>query len=200
MCGVRGKAPTKIMSMTKAEKLLQAVVKSAKSFKTGEDKYRGLSTKLSEVLWNAYKGMAKDATKVDDTVIKTLESTLVDEGGLEAQSAKNALSKALRKNGINRRETKQDKENTKAAKQGVQAKTVGNKSKGATAKQKLEQLAVSLCNGDKVAAQKLAHSVYESLKKQVANAKTLANGKKATGTDNIVSVPKGESILEKEAA
>ena len=182
--------------MTQNDRLLAAVVKSAKSYKTGEDKYRTLSTKLSEVLWSAYEVMAKDKTKVDDKVIKTLETTLVDEGGLEVQSAKNALSKALRKNGIKRRETKQDKEDTKAAKQGVQPKTVGNKSKAATAKVKLEQLAVSLCNGDKHAAQKLAHSVYESLKKQV----TLAKGKKATGTDKIVAVPKGESIPEEKAA
>mgnify|MGYP003146386525 FL=1 len=188
------------MAITQHDRLLQAVVKSAKSFKTGEDKFRGLRKKLSEVIWSAYNGMAKDATKVDDKVIKTLESTLVDEGGLEVQSAKNALSKALRDNGVKRRETKQDKENTKAAKQGVQAKTVGNKSKAATAKVKLEQLAVNLCNGDKHAAQKLAHSVYESLKKQVAQAKTLAKGKKATGTDKVVSVPKGESIPEEKAA
>ena len=186
--------------MTQNDRLLAAVVKSAKSFKTGEDKFRGLRKKLSEVIWSAYNGMAKDATKVDDKVIKTLESTLVDEGGLEVQSAKNALSKALRDNGVKRRETKQDKENTKAAKQGVKPKTVGNKKGNASAKVKLEQLAVNLCNGDKEAAKKLAHSVYESLKKQVSQAKTLAKGKKATGTDKIVSVPKGESIPEKKAA
>jgi len=188
------------MAMTQNDRLLAAVVKSAKSYKTGEDKYRTLSTKLSEVLWSAYEVMAKDKTKVDDEVIKTLETTLIDEGGLEVQSAANAMSKTLRKNGIKRRLTKQDKEDAKAAKQGVKPKTVGNKKGNASAKVKLEQLAVNLCNGDKEAAKKLAHSVYESLKKQVSQAKTLAKGKKATGTDKIVSVPKGESIPEKKAA
>jgi len=196
--------------VTVTEKLLKAVATKAKSFKTSDDRTSGLRKKLMETLWTAYTGTVEDSTKADDNVIKQLESTLVDEGGLEVQSAKNIVSKTLRSNGVKRRETKQDKEDKKAAKQNRAANKVGNKRKNATAKDKLEQLAVNLSNGDKAAAQKLAHSVYESLKKQVAadakkakeaqDKKTLAKGKEATGTDKVVSVPRGESIPDEKAA
>ena len=141
-----------------------------------------------------------DKSEANDEVIKKLQSTLVDEGGMVVQSARNIMSETLRDNDIKRRQTKQDKEDKKAAKQNRPAKKVSNGTKNAGPKEKLEQLAVNLCNGDKDAAKKLAHSVYESLKKQVAaDAKasskaTPSKGSKATGTEKIVAVPKGETV------
>ena len=177
------------------EALLKAVVNKAKSFKTSDGKTQDLRKGLLEVLWTAFEGMTKEWRKglsatawtdKDDEVVKQLEKRLIDDAGLQVQSAKNLLSKALRNNDVNRRQTKQDKENKKAAKQNRAPKKVSNKTKNAGPKEKLEQFAVNLCSGDKLAAQKLAHSVYESLKKQ----------------NEIVAVPKGETIesVQKKAA
>ena len=201
----RGQRPLNlkiIMAETyKSDVLLQAVVKKAKLFTTSETTTKNRKKTLKEVLWTAYAAMAgTDKSKANDEVIKKLESTLVDEGGMVVQSAKNIMSETLRDNDIKRRQTKQDKEDKKAAKQNRPSKKVSNGTKNAGPKEKLEQLAVNLCNGDKDAAKKLAHSVYESLKKQVAaDAKasskaTPPKGSKATGTEKIVAVPKGETV------
>ena len=95
----------------KSEVLLQAVAKKAKLFTTSETTTKNRRKTLKEVLWTAYAAMAgTDKTKANDEVIKKLESTLVDEGGMVVQSAKNIMSETLRDNDIKRRQTKQDKE------------------------------------------------------------------------------------------
>ena len=204
------KAKSPKQGVKSKDALLKAVVTKGKSYKTSDDKTQNLRKGFLEVIWTAFIGLTKEWrnglsatewTENDDKVVKEIEQKLIVDVGFGEQSARNLISKSLRQNDVKRRQTKQDNENKKAAKQNRAPKKVGNKTKKAGAKEKLEQFAVNLSGGDKLAAQKLAHSVYESLKKQLAEAKAKRDKENLEGKE-IIPVPKGETVesVQKKAA
>lgn len=167
--------------MAKASKkvLLDAVLTSATTSKSSYDKSENDTGKMHEVIWSAVVGVLGKAKATSknyqediggfkdklDTLAKDIVKAIA-EGGYSEQHAKNELSAALKKNGLERRKVKQ-KETPEIT--GETEEDSGDTAKApskASAEEKLANMAVSLMNSDVRAASGLANRVYKMLKKQ----------------------------------
>ena len=196
--------------MTKANKkvLLDAVLTSATTSKSSFDKSETDTGKMHEVIWSAVVGVLGKAKATSknyqeniggfkaklDTLAKDIVKAIA-EGGYSEQHAKNELSAALKKNGLERRKVKQKETPEITGETDEDSGDTAKAPSAASPEEKLANMAVSLMNSDYRAASGLAHRAYKILK-DIADKMDA----KAQGTDSVGPTDEELAELQQEAA